>query len=110
MGCPARSQSPIASFSDASASRPWSASYAYSGDGVRLSKTVNGTNTTYLQDVVGGLPRVLVETTAGQDTLYVYGLGLAFEVRPDGTHRYYHGDALGSTRVVTDDGGQRRGG
>ncbi len=78
--------------------------------GAGLSKTVGGTPTTYLQDVVGGLPRVLVESTGGENTLYVYGLGLALEVRPDGTHRYYHSDALGSKRVVTDDGGQRRGG
>ena len=82
-----------------------SASYSYNGEGTRVGKTVGGTATSYLQDLVGGLPRVLVESTGGQDAVYVYGLGLAFEVRPDGTHRYYHSDALGSTRVVTDDAG-----
>lgn len=81
------------------------ATYAYDGEGVRVGKTVNGTTTSYLQDVVGGLPHVLVETTGGSQTLYVYGLGLAFQVNPDGSHRYYHADSLGSTRVVTDDAG-----
>ncbi|HEX2923499.1 MAG TPA: hypothetical protein VHS28_05665 [Chloroflexota bacterium] len=54
---------------------------------------------------MGGLPRVVIEASGGQETLYVYGLGLAYEVRPTGRDATYHSDALGSTRVVTDDAG-----
>ncbi len=38
------------------------ATYDYNGEGVRVGKTVNGTTTAYLQDVVGDLPHVLTET------------------------------------------------
>ncbi len=49
------------------------ATYSYNGEGVRVGKTVNGT-ATYLQDVVGGMPHVLVETTGG-DALSRVGHG-----------------------------------
>ncbi len=92
-------------------------SYGYDDAGRKSSQSnPNGTSTTYSYDglnrlrtvnypVVGGLPHILIESMGGQDTLYVYGQGLTFEVKPDGSHRYYHSDALGSTRVATDDAG-----
>ncbi|GIW91484.1 MAG: hypothetical protein KatS3mg109_1916 [Pirellulaceae bacterium] len=80
--------------------------FAYTGDGVRVGKTVNGTTTTYVQDLAAPLPVVLAETTGGQDTLYIYGLDLIAQVRPDGSRRWYHADALGSVRALTDDAGQ----
>ncbi len=86
-----------------------SAGYSYNGEGVRVGETVDetvdGTATSYLQDQAASLPRVMLETSAGQETLYVWGLGLVYQVNGDGTRRYYHADALGSTRVVTDDAG-----
>ncbi len=80
--------------------------FMYNGDGVRVSKTVNGVSTAYVQDLAAPLPVVLVETTGGQDTLYLYGLDLITQVRPDGSRRWYHTDALGSVRALTDDAGQ----
>jgi len=78
----------------------------YNGDGVRVGKSVSGTPTTYVQDLGTGLPVVLVETTGGQDTLYLYGLDLIAQVQSDGSRRYYHTDGLGSTRVLSNDTGQ----
>ena len=74
--------------------------FAYDGDGVRLSKTVNGTATTYLQDVQAPLPVVLSETTGGQTSLYLYGNDLLAQVSPAGNPAYYHADGLGSTRAL----------
>jgi len=47
------------------------ASYAYDGDGLRMSKTVNGVTSQFAYDVAGGLPLVLV----GGSTEFVYGPG-----------------------------------
>jgi len=82
-----------------------SVSYSYNGDGVRVGKTVGTTTTSYLQDLQAALPLVLIETTNSQNTDYVYGKGLLEQVKPDGTRNYAHADALGSTRVLTDDNG-----
>ena len=57
--------------------------FAYNGDGVRLSKTVNGATTAYVQDVQAPLPVVLAETTGGQTSLYLYGNDLLAQSRPD---------------------------
>jgi RHS repeat-associated protein len=81
--------------------------FTYDGDSKRVGKTVNGVATTYVQDMAGPLPVVLVERTGGQDTLYLYGLGLVVQVQPDGSRRYYHTDALGSVRVMSNEAGQR---
>jgi len=57
--------------------------YAYDGDGRRVSKTVNGVTTTFVYDATGQLTAEYGPSTdAGTD--------------------YLTGDALGSTRVVTD--------
>ena len=81
--------------------------YAYDGDGVRLRKTVNGTATSYLQDVGAPLPIVVGETTSGQTSRYVYGLDLVTQVDPAGSPAYYHADGLGSTRALSNAAGQR---
>jgi len=80
--------------------------FTYNGDGVRVGKTVNGIATTYVQDLAAPLPVVLVETTNGEDTLYIYGPDLIARVQPNGDRRYYHGDALGSVRALSDDAGR----
>jgi len=79
--------------------------FSYTGDGVRVDKTVDGAATTYVQDLAAPLPLVLIETTVSQDTLYIYGLHLLAQVEPGGSRLWYHGDALGSTRVMTNDAG-----
>ena len=38
----------------------------------------------------------------GTKTRQVYGLGLLYEVRADGSVRYFHYDSLGSTVALTD--------
>lgn len=59
----------------------------------------------YVVDTNRELSQVLSETNeSGAITAhYVYGLGLAYKVMPDGTHYYYHFDAIGSTVAMTDD-------
>jgi len=82
-----------------------SVQYFYSGQGVRLQKIESTTTTRYVVDVNNKLSQVLCETNAnGAITAsYVYALGLAYKVNPDGTHYYYHFDPMGSTVAVTDD-------
>ncbi len=81
--------------------------FAYNGDGVRLSKTVNGTATTYLQDVQSSLPVVLTETTGGQTSRYIYGNDLLERADPAGNPEFYHADGLGSTRALSNLAGQQ---
>jgi YD repeat-containing protein len=75
------------------------ASYTYNGDGVRVGSTVNGTTTSYLQNLASGLPDVLIETTAGIATHYVYGSGIVARIGNETS--YYHADGLGSTRAMS---------
>lgn len=79
--------------------------YFYDGAGTRLGKTENGVELRYVVDTNRELPQVLSETTGnGQIAAhYVYGVGLAYKVMPDGTHYYYHYDAIGSTVAMTED-------
>jgi RHS repeat-associated protein len=81
--------------------------YAYNGDGVRLSKTVGAVTTQYVQDVAAPLPLVLAETTAGQTSHYVYGNDLVTQIDPAGTIAFYHPDGLGSTRALSNAAGQQ---
>ena len=76
--------------------------YTYNGDGLRMSKTINGMTTQFTWDTSGGVPLVLSDGTNS----YVYGTaGLPLEeITPSGTY-YYHQDRLGSTRTVTDASG-----
>ena len=72
------------------------------GDGHRVRKVADGVTTTYVIAVLG-LPHVLVETTDGQSTAYLYGHDLLGE---EGTTWAWHlNDGLGSVVLVTDDQG-----
>ena len=78
-------------------------SYTYSGDGLRMSKTVGATTTPFTWDVSGGLPSVLEDGT----NAYVYGPGgLPLEQVSGNTALWFHHDQLGSTRLLTNEGGQ----
>jgi RHS repeat-associated protein len=75
----------------------------YNGDGLRVSKSANGTNTYYLVDDRNptGYPQVLEEWTASGGTTnlsktYTYGLSLL----TDSTGYYYGQDGHGSTRFL----------
>jgi RHS repeat-associated protein len=78
------------------------ATYAYDGDGLRMSKTVSGITSRFSWDVAEGLPLLLVDGT----TSYVYGpSGLPLEqVGPSGT-LYYYQDQLGDTRALATSAG-----
>jgi RHS repeat-associated protein len=79
------------------------ATYAYNGDGLRMSKTVATTTTQQTWDVEEGLPLLLQDGT----TSYVTGLGgLPLEqITSNGTTSYYHQDRIGSTRAITNASG-----
>ena len=78
--------------------------YVYNGDGHRVASAVNGVTTTYVVAVLG-LPQVIVETTGGETTHYVFGHDLLAE--QDGTAWAYHlGDGLGSVRQLAGEAGQ----
>jgi RHS repeat-associated protein len=80
------------------------AMYAYNGDGLRMSKTVGATAESFTWDLSGQLP-LLIQDGA---TRYVTGSNGAplEQIASDGTIRYYHQDALGSTRALTNANGQ----
>ena len=82
------------------------ARFTYDGDGVRVDKDVSGVITEYVQDVATNLPMVLVETTGGQNTVYLYGLSLIAQEQPNGSTRYYHADGLGSAGALSTAAGQ----
>ncbi len=66
-------------------------SLVYSGLGDRLSQTVNGTQTRYVNDLSGGLTRVLADGT----NTYLYGIGHI--AQQGATTQYFGAHALGSS-------------
>ncbi|MGE0598406.1 MAG: RHS repeat domain-containing protein [Dehalococcoidia bacterium] len=73
--------------------------FAYRGDGLRDSRTVGMTTTTFTWDIAGGLPVVLDDGNQ-----YVYGAGLT-AMKQSGNWYYYLADGLGSTMAVVDASG-----
>lgn len=84
---------------------PGSETDTWDANGRLATKKSGATTTSYLQDLQTALPFVLAATTGGESTEYVYGKRLLEQVEPDGSHLFYHADALGSARVLTDDSG-----
>ncbi|HEY4871714.1 MAG TPA: LamG-like jellyroll fold domain-containing protein [Candidatus Dormibacteraeota bacterium] len=79
-----------------------SSTYAYNGDGLRMSKTVSGATSQFLWDAAPTLPILLSDGA----TAYVYGPGgLPLEQINGSTVLWLHHDQIGSTRLVTDAGG-----
>ncbi len=78
--------------------------YEYNGDGLRVSRTVDGATTDYVWDVGSGLPVILQGTAAGGTTYYIYGLDLISQVEGE-TTTYYLYDGLGSTTELADGSG-----
>ena len=78
-----------------------SLSYAYNGLGGRLQQTENGETTNYHLDMALGLTQVLDD---GERT-YLYGVNRIAQANADDDFAYFHGDALGSVRQLTDEAG-----
>jgi RHS repeat-associated protein len=84
--------------------------YAYAGDGVRLSASTGPAAsqiTRFLWDRSFALPQLAVERDGNQALLraYSYGLGRIFQTDPASNSAYYHHDGLGSVADVTDPAG-----
>jgi RHS repeat-associated protein len=84
--------------------------YKYNADGTRASQTVDGVETRYLVDTNRSYAAVVEEQSAGGvpsvsythgDRRYDHGHDLISQLR-DGKTTFYHGDGLGSTRILTD--------
>jgi RHS repeat-associated protein len=75
----------------------------YDADGQRVGLTESGATTTYAVDVGSELSKILVRTTSGVSTRYVWGLGLLYDVSSSGATTTYHHDATGSTVALTND-------
>ena len=75
-------------------------SYAYDGNGLRASQSINGTTTHLAWDTTEELPLILTDTTNS----YIYGpggLGVEQINNSTGTALYLHHDQQGSTRLLT---------
>jgi RHS repeat-associated protein len=79
------------------------ATYAYNGDGLRMTKTVNGAAEPFVWDTSGTMPQMLVDGT----TDYLYGPGgqPLEAIDAAGNTTYFDEDATGSTRVLTNSAG-----
>lgn len=77
--------------------------YAYAGDGRRLSTTSGGTTTAFVWDLAFGLPMLVAERdgTGAPLRSYAYGLDLLSQSAAGATS-YYHLDGLGSVVDLTD--------
>jgi YD repeat-containing protein len=78
-------------------------SYTYDSSGLRVVRTVDGTDRRFVYDFSGARPRVAMEA-AGDNTpvaWYVYGLGPLWKVLPDGTTYFYHFDGDGSVVALS---------
>ena len=78
--------------------------YAYNGDGLRVSQTISGTTSYFAWDTTEGVPLILSDGTDN----YVYGPGgLPFEqINGEGHVTYLHHDQQGSTRLLTGEKGE----
>jgi RHS repeat-associated protein len=78
------------------------ATYEYNGDGLRTSKTVAGTTTDFVWNEAEAMPELLQSGS----TSYVYGPeNQPIEQLTEETPSYLHQDQQGSTRLVSDAGG-----
>ena len=77
--------------------------YAYDGNGLRVSQTISGTTTYLAWDTTESLPLILSDETNS----YIYGPGgvPVEQVSSGGTVTYLHHDQQGSTRLLTGSAG-----
>ena len=97
----------VQSFTYDSANRLLSAdghTYTYNAKNVRIRNLCESEDTTYTYDTNTKLSKLLVKTTGGVTTKYVYGRGLIGE-EVSGAFKTYHFDRRGSTIAITDASG-----
>ncbi len=77
--------------------------YAYNGEGLRTSQTINGTTTNLAWDMTESLPLILSDETNS----YIYGPGgiPVEQISAAETPTYLHHDQQGSTRLLTGSAG-----
>ena len=75
--------------------------YTYNGEDIRICSVCGGNTTTYTYNTNAKLSQLLIKTTGGVVTKYVYGLGLIGE-ECQSTFKTYHFDYRGSTVAITD--------
>ena len=75
--------------------------YTYNVEDVRVRNLCGEIETTYAYNTNGRLSHLLVKTTDGVVTKYVYGLGLIGE-ETNSNFKTYHFDYRGSTTAITD--------
>ncbi len=82
--------------------------YAYDAAGDLVSRTAGGSSESYLNDPRGtdGLSHILaaLDSSGAISSEYTYGASLLRQ-RSGGTDSYYHADALGSVRALSDSAG-----
>ena len=79
-------------------------SMAYDPDGIRIQKSIGGVTTDYLTDSNRDYAQVLYERSAASELNYTFGTDLVG--LDTGAEQFtYHTDALGSTRLLTNDAG-----
>jgi RHS repeat-associated protein len=76
--------------------------YAYNGDGLRVTRTADQESISYVWDVAAGLPVILQDSDGNT---YVYGLDLISGTDSAGNREYYLYDGLGSTTELADSAG-----
>ncbi len=82
----------------------YTAEYLYDVFGNRRQAIRNGKTTRYVLDINGPMSQVLMETDANNNprAYYIYGIGLIYRIKADGTYQYYHYNNVGSTIAMTD--------
>ena len=78
-------------------------SYGYDAENNRIAVITDGQQTSYVINLQTKLSQLLIKTDAkGNNTYYIYGLGLIGQEEADGTYKTYHFDNRGSTTSITD--------
>ena len=75
--------------------------YTYNAENVRIRNLCGESETTYVYNTNAKLSSMLMKTTDGRVTKYVYGRGLIGE-ETNGVFKTYHFDYRGSTVAITD--------
>ena len=77
--------------------------YTYDANNNRIAKTINANTTTYLVDNNTQYAKVLQESSTTKNISYTYGNDLLSQSSDSRQTLYYHTDALGSTRSLTNE-------